>query len=309
MDFVTILGPTATGKTKLAAELANHLNGEIISADSRQVYCSMNIGTGKDYDDYVVKTVKIPYHLVDVCEPTDDFSLFDFQRLFYTTFDDIEARKRLPFLVGGSGMYLSSVLQNYKMKEANFDSKLKSELGKKNVEELRQLLLTTSGNLHNTTDLVDKERIIKAIIVNQSNGKPPSRSEQLSSLVIGIAPSRSEIKIRITNRLKKRLGEGMIDEVKNLLEKGITPERLNYFGLEYRYISLYLIGEINFNDMFQKLNSAIHNFAKRQMTWFRKMEREGVLINWFEEPDFEKTKNLLEQFFPVKKHESASRNS
>ncbi|MBK6914666.1 MAG: tRNA (adenosine(37)-N6)-dimethylallyltransferase MiaA [Ignavibacteriales bacterium] len=299
MDFVTILGPTATGKTKLAAELAYHFNGEIISADSRQVYRSMNIGTGKDYEDYLVETVKIPYHLVDVCEPTDDFSLFDFQKLFYKTFDDIASRQKLPFLAGGTGLYLSSILQNYKLKKAEFNSKLKSELEHKSIDELRQLLLTTSGNLHNTTDLIDKERIIKAIIINQSDDEPLLRSEKLSSLVIGIAPSRSEVKNRITNRLKKRLGEGMIDEVKNLLEKGITPERLNYFGLEYRCISLYLTGELSFNDMFQKLNSAIHNFAKRQMTWFRKMEREGVRINWFEEPDFAKTKNLVEQFFPV----------
>jgi tRNA dimethylallyltransferase len=299
MNFVTILGPTATGKTKLAAELAYHFNGEIISADSRQVYRSMNIGTGKDYLDYLIKAVKIPYHLIDVCEPADDFSLFDFQELFYKTFDDIASRQKIPFLAGGTGLYLSSILQNYKLKKAEFDSKLKSKLEQKNIDELRQLLLTTSGNLHNTTDLIDKERIIKAIIINQSNDKPLLGSKELSSLVIGIAPPRFEIKNRITSRLKKRLSEGMIDEVKNLLEKGITPERLNYFGLEYRYIGLYLTAEINYNDMFQKLNSAIHNFAKRQMTWFRKMEREGVRINWFEEPDFEKTKNLVEQFFPV----------
>ncbi len=299
MDFVTILGPTATGKTKLAAQLAFHFNGEIISADSRQVYRSMNIGTGKDYDDYFVKAGMIPYHLVDVCEPQDEFSVFDFQDLFYKTFDDIVSRKKLPFLVGGSGMYLSSVIQNYKMKKISFNSEAKNELEQKSIDELRQLLLTTSGNLHNTTDLIDKERIIKAIIINQSNDKPLLISKQLSSLVIGIAPPRSEIKKRITRRLEKRLSEGMVDEVKNLLEKGITPERLNYFGLEYRYISLYLTGKLNYNDMFQKLNSSIHNFAKRQMTWFRKMEREGVQINWFEEPDFEKIKNLVEQFFPV----------
>lgn len=299
MDFVTILGPTATGKTKLAAQLAFHFNGEIISADSRQVYRSMNIGTGKDYDDYFVKAGMIPYHLVDVCEPQDEFSVFDFQDLFYKTFDGIVSREKLPFLVGGTGMYLSSVIQNYKMKKISFNSEAKNELEQKSIDELRQLLLTTSGNLHNTTDLIDKERIIKAIIINQSNDKPLLISKQLSSLVIGIAPPRSEIKKRITRRLEKRLNEGMVDEVKNLLEKGITPERLNYFGLEYRYISLYLTGKLNYNDMFQKLNSSIHNFAKRQMTWFRKMEREGVQINWFEEPDFEKIKNLVEQFFPV----------
>ena len=299
MNFVTILGPTATGKTKLAAQLAFHFNGEIISADSRQVYRSMNIGTGKDYDDYFVKAGMIPYHLVDVCEPQDEFSVFDFQDLFYKTFDGIVSREKLPFLVGGTGMYLSSVIQNYKMKKISFNSEAKNELEQISIDELRQLLLTTSGNLHNTTDLIDKERIIKAIIINQSNDKPLSISKQLSSLVIGIAPPRSEIKKRITRRLEKRLNEGMVDEVKNLLEKGITPERLNYFGLEYRYISLYLTGKLNYNDMFQKLNSSIHNFAKRQMTWFRKMEREGVQINWFEEPDFEKIKNLVEQFFPV----------
>lgn len=295
MNFVTILGPTATGKTKLAAQLAFHFNGEIISADSRQVYRSMNIGTGKDYDDYFVKAGMIPYHLVDVCEPQDEFSVFDFQDLFYKTFDGIVSREKLPFLVGGTGMYLSSVIQNYKMKKISFNSEAKNELEQKSIDELRQLLLTTSGNLHNTTDLIDKERIIKAIIINQSNDKPLLISKQLSSLVIGIAPPRSEIKKRITRRLEKRLSEGMVDEVKNLLEKGITPERLNYFGLEYRYISLYLTGKLNYNDMFQKLNSSIHNFAKRQMTWFRKMEREGVNINWLSEADFEAAKKLISE--------------
>lgn len=295
MDFVTILGPTATGKTKLAAQLAFHFNGEIISADSRQVYRSMNIGTGKDYDDYFVKAGMIPYHLVDVCEPQDEFSVFDFQDLFYKTFDGIVSREKLPFLVGGTGMYLSSVIQNYKMKKISFNSEAKNELEQISIDELRQLLLTTSGNLHNTTDLIDKERIIKAIIINQSNDKPLLISKQLSSLVIGIAPPRSEIKKRITRRLEKRLSEGMVDEVKNLLEKGITPERLNYFGLEYRYISLYLTGKLNYNDMFQKLNSSIHNFAKRQMTWFRKMEREGVNINWLSEADFEAAKKLISE--------------
>lgn len=295
MNFVTILGPTATGKTKLAAQLAFHFNGEIISADSRQVYRSMNIGTGKDYDDYFVKAGMIPYHLVDVCEPQDEFSVFDFQDLFYKTFDGIVSRKKLPFLVGGTGMYLSSVIQNYKMKKISFNSEAKNELEQISIDELRQLLLTTSGNLHNTTDLIDKERIIKAIIINQSNDKPLLISKQLSSLVIGIAPPRSEIKKRITRRLEKRLSEGMVDEVKNLLEKGITPERLNYFGLEYRYISLYLTGKLNYNDMFQKLNSSIHNFAKRQMTWFRKMEREGVNINWLSEADFEAAKKLISE--------------
>ncbi len=295
MNFVTILGPTATGKTKLAAQLAFHFNGEIISADSRQVYRSMNIGTGKDYDDYFVKAGMIPYHLVDVCEPQDEFSVFDFQDLFYKTFDGIVSREKLPFLVGGTGMYLSSVIQNYKMKKISFNSEAKNELEQISIDELRQLLLTTSGNLHNTTDLIDKERIIKAIIINQSNDKPLLISKQLSSLVIGIAPPRSEIKKRITRRLEKRLSEGMVDEVKNLLEKGITPERLNYFGLEYRYISLYLTGKLNYNDMFQKLNSSIHNFAKRQMTWFRKMEREGVNINWLSEADFEAAKKLISE--------------
>ena len=295
MNFVTILGPTATGKTKLAAQLAFHFTGEIISADSRQVYRSMNIGTGKDYDDYFVKAGMIPYHLVDVCEPQDEFSVFDFQDLFYKTFDGIVSREKLPFLVGGTGMYLSSVIQNYKMKKISFNSEAKNELEQISIDELRQLLLTTSGNLHNTTDLIDKERIIKAIIINQSNDKPLLISKQLSSLVIGIAPPRSEIKKRITRRLEKRLSEGMVDEVKNLLEKGITPERLNYFGLEYRYISLYLTGKLNYNDMFQKLNSSIHNFAKRQMTWFRKMEREGVNINWLSEADFEAAKKLISE--------------
>lgn len=299
MDFVTILGPTATGKTKLAAQLAFHFNGEVISADSRQVYRSMNIGTGKDYDDYLINDLKIPFHLIDVCDPRDDFSVFDFQKLFYKSFADINSREKLPFLVGGTGMYLSSILQNYKMEKVSFNSETRKELEQKNIDELSQMLLNLSSNLHNTTDLHDKERIIKAIIIHQSKPNSVPNANEINSLVIGIAPPRSETKNRITTRLKTRLEEGMIEEVKSLLEKEISPERLNYFGLEYRYISLYLTGKLNYNDMFQKLNSAIHNFAKRQMTWFRKMEREGVQINWLDKPDFEKAKNLVEQFFPV----------
>jgi len=185
------------------------------------------------------------------------------------------------------------------MEKINFNSETRDKLDQKSIDELRQMLFAISDKLHNTTDLIDKERIIKAIIIHKNKDISVSTINKINSLVIGIAPPRSEIKNRISARMKTRLREGMIEEVKSLLEKGITPERLNFFGLEYRYISLYLSGKLNYNDMFQKLNSAIHNFAKRQMTWFRKMEREGVRINWFEEPDFEKVKNLVEQFFPV----------
>lgn len=293
MDFVTILGPTATGKTKLAAQLAFHFDGEIISADSRQVYRSMNIGTGKDYNDYCVNEKIIPYHLIDVCNTEDDFSVFDFQKLFFKAYAEILSRKKLPFLVGGTGMYLSSILRNYKFNKVSFDSEFRNELQQKNIEELRQILKTISTNLHNTTDLVDKERIIKAIIIHQIADASSPVSNELSSLIIGIAPDRSEIKRRITERLRNRLSEGMVGEVKNLLEIGVTPERLNYFGLEYRYIGLYLTGQLSYNDMFQKLNSAIHNFAKRQMTWFRKMEKEGVIINWLKDNDFGAAKNLI----------------
>jgi len=287
-NLVTLIGPTATGKTKLAAFLAKQLNGEIISADSRQVYKYMDIGTGKDLNDYLVDNINIRYHLINIAEPTEEYNLYRFKSDFYKAFEKIKASENLPFLVGGTGMYLSAILQNYKLREADLSNNRISELENYSEEKLRGILLSIKPKQHNITDLVSKERIIKAILIEEANQFENNQSQDyIYSLNIGIKLERIEIKKRITYRLKKRLEEGMIEEVKNLLDMGISHNKLSFFGLEYKFISQYLLGELNYNDMFQKLNSAIHSFAKRQMTWFGKMEREGVTISWFDGKDYD----------------------
>ena len=290
-NLITILGPTATGKTKLAAQLANKFNGEIISADSRQVYVGMDIGTGKDLSDYCINGKLIPYHLIDIISPKEEFNLFLFKKYFNQAFAEIRNNNKLPFLAGGTGLYLSSILQNYNLKESMNDSSRINELNLKEIDELKKILIELNPKLHNTTDLLDKERIIKAILV--SNASDAIEAVEISSLNIGIMPERSEIKKRITERLKIRLQHGMIEEVERLIKEGVTFEKLSFFGLEYKFIGLYLKGKLNYNDMYQKLNTAIHQFAKRQATWFRKMEREGVKINWMDSPDYDKACKLI----------------
>ena len=286
-NLITILGPTATGKTKLAARLAKELNGEIISSDSRQVYKYMNIGTGKDLKDYIVKGQTISYHLIDIAEPTEEYNLYRFTIDFYNAYNKIKEKKKTPFLVGGTGLYVSSIIQNYKLKQADFNSLRRKELEELSEPQLRELLLNLKPNPHNITDQTEKERIIKAILIEKSNSDAlPKDIQSPNSLNIGIKLERDKIRKRITKRLEERLNEGMIKEVKDLLKRGVTFEKLAYFGLEYKYLGLYLEGKLSYNEMFQKLNTAIHRFAKRQMTWFRKMEREGVKINWFEGKDF-----------------------
>lgn len=294
-NLITILGPTATGKTKLAAKLAKEFDGEIISADSRQVYRHMNIGTGKDLEDYSVEGKIIPYHLIDVVEPTEDFDLYKFNQLFHRSFNEIKEKRKMPFLVGGTGLYITSILMGYELLKADLSGKKLESFSEYSIEELRNILIELNPKLHNTTDLLDKERIIKAIIVASAPVKSPSERKPISSLTIGIKLPRTEIKNRITERLKFRLKNGMIDEVEDLLKSGISHDKLVFFGLEYKFIDLYLRKELTYNDMLQKLNSSIHNFAKRQMTWFRKMEREGIKINWIEGPDFERAKKIINE--------------
>lgn len=294
-NLITILGPTATGKTRLAVKLANDFGGEIISADSRQVYRRMDIGTGKDIKDYSVDGTNIPYHLIDVIDPSEEFDLFKFNQLFYEFFNNIKSRDNIPFLVGGSGLYISSIIQDYKLNKAMFTGDKINSLNEMPIEELQKKILKLNPSIHNTTDLIDKERLIKAIIVAETGKEDIINVPSVNSLVIGIKLPRSEIKRRITERLKKRLEGGMVEEVQTLLEDGITHDRLSFFGLEYKYISLYLKNELSYNDMSQKLNSAIHNFAKRQMTWFRKMEKEGILINWIDGPDYEMAKKIIKR--------------
>ncbi len=296
-NIITILGPTATGKTKLAAELSYEFKGEVISADSRQVYIGMDIGTGKDLNDYIINNVKVPYHLIDIIRPEEEFNLFLFKTYFYNAFKDITSRGKTPFLAGGTGLYLSAVIQNYNLTKADFDFAETDFLRKKSISVLQNMLKKLNPKLHNTTDLLNKERIIKAIQIAKVKDADAVKQPKINSLNIGINPPRETIKERITKRLKFRLENGMIDEVKKMVDGGISFDRLDSFGLEYRFAGLYLKGELSYNDMFQKLNSAIHNFAKRQLTWFRKMEREGVKIYWQQSPDFDTAKDVVKNFY------------
>jgi tRNA dimethylallyltransferase len=281
-DLITILGPTASGKTSIAAQLANEFNGEIISADSRQVYKGMDIGTGKDLIEFQKNNVR--YHLIDIIEPFEEYNLFCFTKDFQSAFEKIKSNGKLPILVGGTGLYISSILQSYYLPEIDDDIELK-KLSRLTFAQLKETLIKLKPKLHNVTDLISKDRLIKAILIERAREKSNPSISNLRSLNIGISSEREETKRRITERLKQRLTAGMIEEVDKLMRKGISLEKLNYFGLEYKFVSQYIDGKLNYNDMFQKLNSAIHNFAKRQMTWFRKMEREGVKINWFS-PDY-----------------------
>lgn len=293
-NLITILGPTAVGKTRLAALLADRFGGEIISADSRQVYRGMDIGTGKDLNDYIIDGKKIPYHLIDIINPSEEFNLFLFKKLFNSSFNDINSKNKIPFLVGGTGLYIHSILKKYDLTEVNFSNEKYLELNEMNITKLQALLKKLNPHLHNTTDLLDKERIIKAIIISGSQEeKDTVMNIEINSLVLGINIDRAEVKKRITARLKHRLDNGMIDEVKKLINSGITYSKLDFFGLEYKFIGRYLKGELNYNDMYQKLNSAIHDFSKRQMTWFRKMEREGIEINWINTSDYNSAEQII----------------
>lgn len=294
-NLITILGPTAVGKTNLGVKLANKFNGEIISADSRQVYKGMNIGTGKDLNEYRINKTKIQYHLIDIIKPEDEFNLFEFIKHFNFAFTEIGDKNKTPIMVGGTGLYVSSILQNYKLSKANFNDSYIEQLKKMSVEELVLILKKLNPKLHNTTDLLDRERIIKAIAVEKSKLKNGEITSNVNSFNIGIFLSRDKIKEKIKLRLKHRLENGMIEEVECLMKSGITYNRLMLFGLEYKFVAMYLKGELNYNDMFQKLNSAINSFAKRQMTWFRKMEREGCVINWIESNDYVKAEELIKR--------------
>ena len=297
-NLITILGPTAVGKTALAAKLAYRFDGEIISADSRQVYIGLDLGSGKDLTDYTVKGRKIPYHLIDIIEPSEEFNLYLFHKLFYESFLSITSKGKTPLLVGGTGLYLDSILRSYKLARADLEGDRYYELNQLNISELQDLLKSVNPDLHNTTDLLIKERVIKAIIISEQRySEITVNKAKIVSLNLGIKLPREKIKSNITSRLKKRLDEGMIDEVEGLLKGGVSYNKLINLGLEYRYITMHLNGELNYNDMFQKLSSAIHNFAKRQMTWFRKMEREGVKIHWLDGANETGVENIIQKKF------------
>jgi tRNA dimethylallyltransferase len=280
--MITILGPTASGKTKFAAQLAYVLDGEVISADSRQAYRGMSIGTGKDLSEYIVKGKNIPYHLIDIVDAGYEYNIFEYQRDFLNAFSDIVSRGKLPIMCGGSGLYLETILKKYHLKKMATLPETIEMLSQKTDNELRDILLSMKPQ-HNTTDILDRERMIRAILIELSPSDKEEDKEFLNesnSLIFGIRWERNLLRYRITSRLKTRLEQGMIEEVEALLKVGLTFEQLKFYGLEYRYIALYLENKLVYDEMFRLLNIAIHQFAKRQMTWFRKMERAGFLIHW-----------------------------
>lgn len=293
-NLITILGPTAVGKTRLAALLANKFNGEIISADSRQVYRKLDLGTGKDFEDYLVNGNSVKYHLIDVIDPGDEFNLFLFNKMFYQIFSELQSNNKLPFLVGGTGLFLHSVLSGYNLNRVPFDETKYKELESYHIDFLSGYLKKINPRLHNTTDLLIKERVIRAIMISEKKDfEGVENKTEIKSLTIGIKLDREFVKERITARLKQRLENGMIDEVSNLLKSGITFDKLRFWGLEYRFIGSYLKGELNYEEMFEKLNSGIHNFAKRQMTWFRKIERDGIEIIWIDGADYSQAEQVI----------------
>ncbi len=298
-NFLTILGPTASGKTALAAHLAVLLNGEVISADSRQVYRGMDIGTGKDMADYYVNGRQIPVHLVDIVDAGYQYNVFEYQRDFLKALGDIRSRGKFPVLCGGSGLYIEAVLDNYQLIRVPVNEEIRSVLKKKSLAELTEILKGYKSRLHNITDIVNEKRAIRAIEIEDYYARNPRDKTEMpciNSLIIGVSSDLQSRRNRITERLHRRLKEGMIEEVRKLLDSGIKPEDLIYYGLEYKFITQYLTGDISYNDMVEKLNIAIHQFAKRQMTWFRKMERQGIVIHWIEGeiPLSEKIDQVLE---------------
>lgn len=284
--MLVILGPTATGKTTLSAHLAYRLNGEVISADSRQVYRQMNIGAGKDLNEYTVNGISIPYHLIDIVDIGSEYNAFRFMQDFFKVYNEIVGRNKLPILCGGSGMYIEAVLKGYRLIEVPVNEQLRNELAHKSDDDLIRLL-SSLKKLHNTTDTKEKSRLIRAIEIEiykkeHPEISPPSLNLIEKAKIFGIFFDRKIIRERITKRLQLRLQQGLIEEVKEIIKNGILPEKLKSYGLEYKFVTQYIIGEISYDEMFRKLNTAIHQFAKRQMTWFRRMERQGFKIYWID---------------------------
>ena len=293
--LITILGPTACGKTSLAVALAARVGGEIISADSRQVYRRMDIGTGKDLEDYTLnikdERLKIPYHLIDICEPGTKYNLFQYQQDFLQAYEDIISRGAQPILCGGTGLYIESVLKGYSLSPVPQNPELREELADRSLEELTEMLVDlkkqTGSNMHNRTDVDTVQRAIRAIEIETYNLHTPMEERQFPKIpyiIIGVDVDREVRRQRITRRLQQRLEEGMVEEVKELLDSGIPAEDLIYYGLEYKYVTEYIIGKLSYEEMFRQLEIAIHQFAKRQMTWFRGMERRGFIIHWLPAP-------------------------
>lgn len=300
--MITILGPTASGKTPFAAALAKEIGAEIISADSRQVYRRMDIGTGKDLADYG----DVPYHLIDIAEPGSKYNLFQYQHDFLKAYEDIRGRGVTPILCGGTGLYLEAVLKGYQLAPVPENKQLRASLEGKSLAELTEMLVElkrkNGSNMHNTTDVDSAQRAIRAIEIEMFNGENPQQGAEIppiDSLIIGVDIDRELRRQKITRRLKQRLEEGMVDEVKALLDSGIPADDLIYYGLEYKFVTEYIIGKTSYDEMFRSLEIAIHQFAKRQMTWFRGMERRGFTIHWIDAmlPMDEKVRMVIEKLY------------
>lgn len=283
-DMITVLGATATGKTSLATKVASLLEGEVISADSRQVYRGMDIGTGKDLEDYIVDQKQVPYHLIDILDAGEQYNVFEYQKDFQRVYEDLKSRDVFPVLCGGSGMYIEAVLKGYKLAQVPVNESLRETLLQMSLEQLVDRLMKLK-RVHNNSDIENKKRVIRAIEIEEYMVDHPDLDwefPQINSLIVGIDFSREERRQRITERLHQRLEEGMVDEVQGLLDQGVTPEGLIYYGLEYKFITEFLTGKITKQRTVDGLNVAIHQFAKRQMTWYRRMEKNGFNIHWID---------------------------
>lgn len=293
-NLIIVLGATASGKTKLSVRLAHELRGEIISADSRQVYKGLDIGTGKDLKEYVIDDHHIPHHLIDIINAEEEFNLFEFQKRFYEIYSGLIQKNVLPVVVGGTGLYLESIIKNYQLPPAPADRELRKKLQTKAIGELQRNLLDLKQPLHNKTDMGDKDRLIRAIEIEKARRKQSVeilKRPMIDAAVFGIRWERSLLRNRITARLKQRMEQGMIEEIRTLQKSGLSWERLDRLGLEYRYVSQFLQGKFSYAEMFAKLNTSIHQYAKRQETWFRRMERKGTVIDWINGDDY----NLLKE--------------
>lgn len=304
--MITILGPTASGKTTLAANLAYRICGEIISADSRQVYRGMDIGTGKDLDDYRIGNSTVPHHLIDICEPGEKYNLFRYQSDFHKVYEAIVNRGHIPILCGGSGLYIEAVLKGYSLSPVPQNDKLRDSLAGKSLEELTRILVglkeKTGSKMHNRSDVDTPQRAIRAIEIeryNIDNPMPERELPSIDSLLIGVSVDREERRRRISERLRTRIEEGMVDEVRHLMDSGVSAESLIYYGLEYKYVTEYVTGKISYEEMYSRLEIAIHQFAKRQMTWFRGMERRGFHIHWIDAS--RPTDELVDEILEIKK--------
>ena len=302
-NLIVVTGPTASGKTAFAAKLAARLHTEIISADSRQVYRHMDIGTGKDYGDYEVDGKQVACHLIDICDPGEQYNVYQFQRDFSRIYAELQRAGKVPVLAGGTGMYIEAVLRGYELSDVPADRDFRASVEEKSQEELVDMLLPINRKLHNSTDLLNRKRTIRALEIARhmvSHSTSAMRLPEILPVVIGIKYDRESRRKRISRRLQQRLDEGLIEEVKSLIQR-IGPEALLYYGLEYKYLTRYLTGELDYSEMHAGLETAIHQYAKRQMTWFRKMERSGIVIHWLDghatqDQKMERTREIFKKY-------------